>query len=344
MMRSKLFFRVLFVFCLGNIGLMQAQTDDYYIGLGLDAEEEGDFTQAILYYDSALLIQSNNAIALYNRGACYAALDNYGSALVDYNKALLLDPSLADAYYNRSIVHHYMNNPVLAIADVEAYIELQPYDTLGYLQYAALLFKQNDFTGAIKANQRLLELGLQRKALVFKNQGMCYNKLQTYSMAEYLLTQAIVVDPGLDVAYIERAKVRFNMELYKDALDDLYAFMQKYPNHLEGLKVRSACLFNTKKYEEALVDYNQLKNLEPSNWEWDYEKGNVLLKLNRDEEAVVCYSKALETSPQIGWLLVMRGIAKHNVGLKDEACLDWNQSRLLGEEEAIILYNRYCNP
>jgi tetratricopeptide (TPR) repeat protein len=323
---------------------MGAQTDTYYISLGLDAEEEGDYSLAILYYDSALQLNASHAVAFYNRGACYAALANYGSALVDYNKALLLDPDLADAFYNRAIVHHYMNNPVLALADVEAYIALQSYDTMGFLLYADLLYKQNDFTGAIKANQKLIDLGLERRALVFKNQGMCYNKLQTYSMAEYLLTQAIVIDPGLDVAYLERAKVRFNMELYKDALDDLYEFMNKYPKHLEGLKVRSACLFNTKKYAEALLDYQTLMQLEPTNWEWEYEKGNVLLKLGRDKEAVQSYSTALQTSPQIGWILVLRGIAQHNIGAKEEACLDWNQSRLLGEEEAIILYNRYCNP
>ena len=319
-----------------------SQTEEEYISKGLDKEEVGAFEEAILFYDSAILLNNENAIAYYNRGVCYAALQNYGSALVDYNKALYIDTTLADAYYNRSIVFHHMDNPVMALADIQVYTQMQPADTLGFLVMADLLFKQGEFSQAIATNQKLINLGLERKAIVYRNQGVCYAKLKTNSMAEYLLTQAIIFDPNYDIAYLDRAKVRFDMELYKDATDDLYEFLIKYPEHVEALGIRSASNFNLKNYSAAIVDYDKLIALQPDNWEWYFEKGNCLVKLKRDAEADEMYTIALVSTTNKSWVLVMRGIVRYNLKRKEEACQDWHQARILGEEEAVLLYTRYC--
>lgn len=335
-------------FILLTIGLIllfpfaQAQTEDFYIDRGLDSEEEGNFATAILYYDSALMLNDMNAIAYYNRGVCNSALKRYGSALVDYNKAISIDSTIADAYYNRGLVYDAMDNPVLALADMEIYTQMHPDDTLGYLAFSDLLFKQGEYSRAIAANQRAINAGLTRKAIALKNQGVCYYKLGTNSMAEYLLSQAIIESPSFDEAYLERARVRVEMELYKDAYDDIYTYIQKHPNEVDAISIISLCNFNLKKYEDALINYNQLIDLQPDNGNWYFEKGNCLIKLKRDSEAEESYTTALKTSKNTGWILVMRGVARFNQNKKEEACFDWQQARLLGEEEGILLYTKYC--
>ncbi|MBX2985447.1 MAG: tetratricopeptide repeat protein [Bacteroidia bacterium] len=335
-------FRFLLFLCFLSPFTAASQTENYYIDKGLDYEESGNYALAIVYYDSAIMLNDINAIAYYNRGVCQFALKNTGAALVDYNKALNLDSTLADAYYNRGLTHNIINNPVLALADMETYTKLQPDDTLGYLALSDLLFQQGEYSRAIATNQRAINAGLTRKAIALKNQGVCYFKLGTNSMAEYILSQAIIESPSYDEAYKERARVRLSMELYQDAFNDIYTYMQNHPEEYDGLTIRSVCNFNLKKYDEAIKDYDILIKIEPDNGDWYFEKGNCLLKLQRDMEAEQAYTTALNSSKNTGWILVMRGVARFNQNKKEEACFDWQQARLLGEEEGILLYSKYC--
>lgn len=325
-----------------SASFVYSQSEDYYIDKGLDFEESGSYAIAISYYDSAIMLNDMNAIAYYNRGVCNSALKLYGSALVDYNKALSIDSTLADAYYNRALTYEALNNPVMALADMEIFTKMQSDDTLGYLAYSEMLFKQGEYSRAIAANQRAINAGLTRKAIALKNQGVCYYKLGTNSMAEYLFTQAIIESPTFEEVLLDRARVRVAMELYQDAFDDIYTYMLKHPTDFDALTIRSVCNFNLKKYDDALKDYELLIEVQPNNGDWYFEKGNCLVKLKRDAEAEIAYTTALQTSKNLGWILVMRGVVRYNQQKKEEACSDWQQARLLGEEEGILLYSRYC--
>ena len=54
---------------------------------------EGDFEQALSFFEQALLMDQNNAESWNLKGAALRSLGRYDEALDCFNKALQLDPS-----------------------------------------------------------------------------------------------------------------------------------------------------------------------------------------------------------------------------------------------------------
>lgn len=61
----------------------------------------GNDTQAIQYFDKALAVDPNFKQALYDKGFTLYGLDNYTQAIKYYNKALSIDPNYIDALNGR---------------------------------------------------------------------------------------------------------------------------------------------------------------------------------------------------------------------------------------------------
>ena len=53
----------------------------------------------------AIELDSQYAIAYYNRGIAYYSLGQYELAIADYDEAIRLDPQYAEAYCNRGTAY-----------------------------------------------------------------------------------------------------------------------------------------------------------------------------------------------------------------------------------------------
>jgi len=65
--------------------------------------DENDFTNAIVYCDSAILANTENLEAYAYRGVCKFSLKDYDKAIEDFDLALILNPGYAEMYYYRGI-------------------------------------------------------------------------------------------------------------------------------------------------------------------------------------------------------------------------------------------------
>jgi len=94
-MRLLLFTSILFLIFQPNLN---AQKTDYYINEAYKTfDETFEASKAIVYIDSALTIEPNNAQLYYVRGDIQS-LENPFDGMKDFNKSLALDSSNADAY------------------------------------------------------------------------------------------------------------------------------------------------------------------------------------------------------------------------------------------------------
>jgi tetratricopeptide (TPR) repeat protein len=59
---------------------------------GVDAYEQGAYTEAISYYDKAIELDPGLAEAYYFRGLAYGDLDEHQRAIENYTKAIQIDP------------------------------------------------------------------------------------------------------------------------------------------------------------------------------------------------------------------------------------------------------------
>ncbi|MDE0467938.1 MAG: tetratricopeptide repeat protein, partial [Candidatus Poribacteria bacterium] len=108
---------------------------EYHRGLtwqhrGIEAstseEKQNAFDKAIMHYNEALALKSNDAVIYYNRGLVHFNIDEYDNAISDYTKAIELKPDYVDAYHHRGLT--YLNNGQYdnAISDYTKAIELKP--------------------------------------------------------------------------------------------------------------------------------------------------------------------------------------------------------------------------
>jgi Flp pilus assembly protein TadD len=111
----KLFFRITFKICLILAILMGCEiteeikeTDaDELLNQGITFAKEGQYDQAIAYFDKAIEINPRGAEAFGSRGFAYVAKDRYDKAISDFNKAFELNAGGAELYNSRGVAFHH---------------------------------------------------------------------------------------------------------------------------------------------------------------------------------------------------------------------------------------------
>lgn len=99
-----------------------------YHVLGLFYYFRGHYLTAIEYFDKAIEIKSDYAIAYLYKGITLTKLESkrYEESLIAYNKAIEIDPNFAEAYFYRACSYLLMGNKDAASTDLKSAIELDP--------------------------------------------------------------------------------------------------------------------------------------------------------------------------------------------------------------------------
>jgi len=71
-----------------------------------------------------IILQTDSAMAYFNRGLIYANKEDLDRAISDWDKAIQLDPDFSAVYYNRGIAYANRGETQNAIADFKKVLEL----------------------------------------------------------------------------------------------------------------------------------------------------------------------------------------------------------------------------
>jgi len=144
---------------------LKAAEDNYLIGNTYF--EQGEISQAILHYRTAVITNPKHADCWTNLGNALSSAMHYHPDHRDtlyvegtkaYQQALDANPKHVEANFNMGVLHHTLDDIPKAITSYERAIELDPnhYDALSNLGSAR--HKQQDLHGAIDAYQNAIEL------------------------------------------------------------------------------------------------------------------------------------------------------------------------------------------
>jgi len=317
-----------------------------YIGLGFAYEQLGDISAAGDAWKSAELTVDD-----FNQaGDEEFRADNYNDAIIWYERALLTDSNSADTWLNIGKVYDAMQDYETAL---EAYI--QAWENEPEISIAALVesYKRN---GDINSVKDILEIMLEKypdsndRLLWFQELGSLYLSQGDYDQAIELYTQAInefVVNPDLHVSLgwalyergdgVESTKLEFEkaIDLDRDNVVGYYAIgllMNREENFIEAQKwfgqaselepdnrwyqlIFGNAVRNAGRLEKSIEIYNNIIEKHPSYDRAHLELAQVLFNLNQIEEAKISIEKAIQfASSPTEWYFIRAGRIFENAG------------------------------
>lgn len=95
-----------------------------YLGRGSILQANGNYSQALADYNTAIELDSNYYFGYYNRGNLYYDLKQFNKAIEDYSKVLTINPKYVNAYVNRGLCLANMQRFEDAVADFTKALEL----------------------------------------------------------------------------------------------------------------------------------------------------------------------------------------------------------------------------
>lgn len=142
-----------------NRALQQRDTDKrVWLGRGNALHGIGKDEDALLAYDTALLIDSGYVDALSNRGAVLQNLRRYSEAIEHYDQALAMAPKRADLWGARGNVLQQMGLHSASILNYTEAISVEPDSAPAWFHRATALQNLNRHEDALAAFERVLDM------------------------------------------------------------------------------------------------------------------------------------------------------------------------------------------
>ena len=287
---------ILMALVIGSI--VHTQGKEKYNNLGVGEYQKENYDKAISYFNKAIELDPNNAVAYHNRGLVYFKIASYFNtepfykAISDFSKAIELDPNYVDAYYNRGLAynnlfHHYQKLPSesfppeiedkyrKAIADFDTVLELDSHYALAYAGKGNAYYRHEDsyegMTKAIAEYDKALKLEDQIIKMVGKDglAGVYYSRGRAYTYMEELdkaisdYLKSLELEPELMMTIGHLAAVYLDQGQYDKALElsKKYVHLTETKGYTLGYYAymsRGKCYYNLKDYDKAISDFKKV--------------------------------------------------------------------------------------
>ncbi|MBU7584342.1 MAG: photosystem I assembly protein Ycf3 [Nostoc sp. TH1S01] len=87
---------------------------------GMSAQAEGEYAEALEYYEEALTLEedpNDRSYIFYNMGLIYASNGDHEKALELYHKAIEINPRIPQALNNIAVIYHYQGEKAKEAGD-----------------------------------------------------------------------------------------------------------------------------------------------------------------------------------------------------------------------------------
>lgn len=271
----------------------------------VDAEERGEFKNAIKVYDAVIRLTPDFADAYINRGDARRELGDFEDAIKDYDTAIRLGDDYAYVYLNRGIAKDDLGDKKGALEDYNKAIFLDLAYVDAYLRRGFVKSNLGDEKGAISDFDTVIRLKPEKDALAiaYLNRGNAKDDLGDQKGTIEDCEAVIRLKPQKDVlagAYLNRGEAKSDLGDKKGAIEDCNTVID-----LEPRNIILAAAYNLR--GEAKSDLGDNKgNI------MDYDKGNIM-----------DYDKAIQLEPNHPEFYYNRGVANADLGRTSAAETDF---------------------
>lgn len=232
----------------------------------------------------------------------------YYEAIKDFTSLVSEQPSFAGAYLDRGLSYFYLGNFEMAIIDFNKFIEMDPTYSIAYSSRGWSKYYQKNYFGALTDFNKQIEL-----------------------------------EPNSFEAYYNRGSVKSELGDKNGAIADYTKAIELKSNFSMAYNNRGWAKFQLKKYSEALIDLNKAIEYGATNWVAYDSRQETKFALNDFKGCIDDCNKAIELNPKASNSYFIRGRAYYKQGNKTKACEDWSKAGELGQVEAYVFIQKYCN-
>lgn len=280
-----------------NCCMMDAQNikrpDSYNYLRGLEARQNGDDDEALVYLNKELEEHPKNGYAFAWISVIRAEKEEYGKALTAADLAVKHIPKkdkeyLSYAYSLRGFVYLNLEDTIKAINDYEMAIKISPEETDSYEKMAQIYYEQGKYDLSDEAYEKICKL-TPGETLGYMGKGRNALEQKKYAEAADLFTYSIKLDDAFSQAYAFRAECNLALSRTGEAIDDVIKALSidgnnKAYNIMVEMKEPEASTMISK------LKIQQLKS--PNDYKWPLYIGFVYQVQERYAEAVEYYKAA----------------------------------------------------
>ena len=171
---------------------------------------QGNYSEAIKAFSTAIDKNPKYAYAYNNRGIAYNKLHDYSKAISDLNQAINLDSNYTAAYVARGYCYGQIREYTNAISDFNKAISLDSRSALAYSGRGFAYYNIENYEHAIIDFNKAISLD-SSDANSFYGRGLAYTNLQHYQEALRDFQKALAINPQLEAA-------RENIDIIRKAM------------------------------------------------------------------------------------------------------------------------------
>ncbi|MBI1221783.1 MAG: tetratricopeptide repeat protein [Bacteroidetes bacterium] len=303
---------------------------------------------------------------------------DYPEYTSELTKHILANPDDANALFERAVNLFDHGDDSLAYLDIKKTIELAPDNSVYYLAYGEIAYRNNEIADAQTAIKHAIELDpkfkeaylrLARIQFDLKDFNACNKTLETLSLKvgelpdSYFIFGLIKKELGdtssaianfrktvaLDNDYFDaymQLGLLFGAQKNKLGIDYLNNAVRIHENSTEALYARGKLYQDLGAYKNATEDYDRIVTLNPDYAAAYYNVGWINFRVEHFERAIEYFNKAVIADEEYADAYYMRGLSYQALGNNSEArrnyqaCLKLNpEHKLAGEMMQLISSN-----
>lgn len=334
-------------------------TDD----LAKQCYEEGQYEQAISYYEVLIDYCLPRASLYISQGNCFYKLGRYDDALKSFQQAVSIvndtDIEYLEAWLGQCLVYVEMKRYSEAWHTYWLLIDKYPNASSIYNVKGQLLRSQGNLISALDSFNEALHLATKNENIAdyYYNKSLTLRDLERYNEAIDALDEAILRSPlkplyreairNIPLVYLRKKSAYYSEKgeqdlagkRYEAALSLFDHSLLFFPSFVPAHFGKGKTLLALKRVKEALESFNQALKLHPKHTFVLIAKGDVLLTLQRYDEAIQAYDRAIQLNSKIDQAYVGRGHALFALQHYKEAMQDYEIATEINIYNSEIYHN-----
>ncbi|HSZ72071.1 MAG TPA: tetratricopeptide repeat protein [Cytophagaceae bacterium] len=341
--------------------------------------DKGDYMQALIKLDSAVIQTPENAQvfelqgqARANLGDCTGAIESWDVfASIDKENSWKVDGLKADCYVQQGRHEE-------AIDAISKYLVHDPYNGPFYLMRGHEYYLISKYSQAIQDFTTIVDRKLQgyNTFEVFYKRGLAYSEFGMHQEALKDFNKVVELYPQFNYGYFYRGSAYWNLGEYHEAIADFTKAIQLDSKDLHSYFNRGLCYQSEKKYDLALADFSKVIQLDP---EFDeaynqaamttyymgnmeaaeksfndyiakfssfshayYNRGMFYAERKQNKKALLDFESCIQLNPKDGDAYLQKALVLLELQKQSDACEALKQAETLGNADAKRMKKKTC--